>query len=98
MQPLLERQALRASSPKDLADRCDAVFVSLPTLGAFRSVVSGPDGLAAGGKMKLLVNTCTVGVPFLREIEALLGPKGVRSSIARSLAGPRARGPARCRS
>ena len=27
MQPLLERQARRATSPKDLADRCEIVFV-----------------------------------------------------------------------
>ena len=77
MQPLLERQALRASSPKDLADRCETVFVSLPTLAAFRAVAFGADGLIAGGKMKLLVNTCTVGVPFVKEIERALAEKGV---------------------
>ncbi|HEY4043621.1 MAG TPA: NAD(P)-binding domain-containing protein, partial [Rhodopila sp.] len=32
MRPLLERQARRAASPKDLADNCAIVFVSLPTL------------------------------------------------------------------
>jgi 3-hydroxyisobutyrate dehydrogenase-like beta-hydroxyacid dehydrogenase len=35
MQPLLERQARRATSPKALADRCEIVFPSLPTLAAF---------------------------------------------------------------
>jgi 3-hydroxyisobutyrate dehydrogenase-like beta-hydroxyacid dehydrogenase len=34
MRPLLERQARRADSPKDLANRCEIVFVSLPTLAA----------------------------------------------------------------
>jgi 3-hydroxyisobutyrate dehydrogenase-like beta-hydroxyacid dehydrogenase len=34
MRPLLERQARRAASPRDLADRCEIVFVSLPTLAA----------------------------------------------------------------
>ncbi|HEV8678068.1 MAG TPA: NAD(P)-dependent oxidoreductase [Stellaceae bacterium] len=77
MAPLLLRQARRAASPKDLGDRCEIVFVSLPTLAAFRSAVLGPDGLAAGRAMKLLVNTCTVGVPFLREVEAALTPRGV---------------------
>jgi 3-hydroxyisobutyrate dehydrogenase-like beta-hydroxyacid dehydrogenase len=38
MQPLLDRQARRATSPKDLADQCEIVFVSLPTLAAFRAV------------------------------------------------------------
>jgi 2-hydroxy-3-oxopropionate reductase len=77
MRPLLERQARRASSPRDLADRCEIVFVSLPTLAAFREVAFGPDGLAAGTAMKLLVNTCTVGVKFVREIEEGLAARGV---------------------
>ncbi len=77
MRPLLERQAARAVSPKDLADRCEIVFVSLPTLAAFRSIVSGPDGLAQGRAMKLLVNTCTVGVPFVKEIEQAMAALGV---------------------
>jgi 2-hydroxy-3-oxopropionate reductase len=77
MQPLLERQARRAASPKDLADRCEIVFVSLPTLAAFRAVAFGEDGLAHGKAMKVLVNTCTVGVPFVREIEQAMAAQGV---------------------
>ena len=77
MQPLLERQARRAASPKDLADRCEIVFVSLPTLAAFRAVVFGEDGLAHGKAMKVLVNTCTVGVPFVQEIEQAMAAQGV---------------------
>jgi 3-hydroxyisobutyrate dehydrogenase-like beta-hydroxyacid dehydrogenase len=77
LQPLLERQARRATSPKDLADTCEIVFVSLPTLAAFRAVAFGPDGLVHGGKMKLLVNTCTVGVPFVNEIVQGMAAKGV---------------------
>src|ERR1700735_1995668 len=64
MHPLLERQARKAASPKDLADQCEIVFVSLPTLAAFRAVAFGPNGLAEGSAMRLLVNTCTIGVPF----------------------------------
>jgi 3-hydroxyisobutyrate dehydrogenase-like beta-hydroxyacid dehydrogenase len=70
MLPLLERQARRASSPKALADTCDTIIVSLPTLEIFRCALSGPDGLLAGKAVKTLVNTCTVGVPFIREIES----------------------------
>jgi 3-hydroxyisobutyrate dehydrogenase-like beta-hydroxyacid dehydrogenase len=77
MQPLLDRQVRRAASPKDLADRCDIVFVSLPTLAAFRSVTFGENGLAKGGAMKLLVNTCTIGVPFVKEIEQAMAAQGV---------------------
>jgi 3-hydroxyisobutyrate dehydrogenase-like beta-hydroxyacid dehydrogenase len=78
MEPLLLRQARRAASPKELADQCEIVFVSLPTLAAFRAAMLGVEGLASGGAMQVLVNTCTVGVPFLREIEAAVAPKGVK--------------------
>ena len=77
MQPLLERQARRASSARELADRCEIVFVSLPTLAAFREVAFGVDGLTHGKAMKLLVNTCTIGVPFVQEIEQAMAKQGV---------------------
>jgi len=77
MGPLLDRQARRAVSPKDLADRCETVFVSLPTLAAFQAVAFGPDGLVHGSKMKLLVNTCTVGVPFVDELVERMAARGV---------------------
>ena len=69
MLPLLERQARRATSARQLADTCDTVVVSLPTLDIFRRALSGPDGLLAGKALKTLVNTCTVGVKFIREVE-----------------------------
>lgn len=77
MLPLLERQARKAASPKELADTCDTIIVSLPTLEIFRRALSGPDGLLAGNAMKTLVNTCTVGVPFVREIESECTATGV---------------------
>jgi methylated-DNA-[protein]-cysteine S-methyltransferase len=77
MQPLLERQARRGASPRDLADRCEIVFVSLPTLAVFREVAFGADGLIHGNAMKLLVNTCTVGVPFVRELAETMAERGI---------------------
>ena len=77
MRPLLERQARRAASPQDLADRCEIVFVSLPTLAAFREVAFGAEGLAKGRAMKLLVNTCTVGVSFVTDIEQAMAAQGI---------------------
>ena len=77
MLPLLERQARKAASAKALADTCDTIIVSLPTLEIFRNALSGPDGLLAGKALKTLVNTCTVGVPFVREIERACAAAGV---------------------
>jgi 3-hydroxyisobutyrate dehydrogenase-like beta-hydroxyacid dehydrogenase len=45
MRPLLERQA---ASPKELADTCDTVIVSLPTLEIFQSALSGPTACSRG--------------------------------------------------
>src|SRR5262245_41706291 len=64
MRPLSERQARRAASPNDLADQCETVFVSVPTLASLREVVLGAGGVLEGRALKTLVNTCTVGVPL----------------------------------
>lgn len=93
LRPLLERQARRAASAKELADACDTIIVSLPTLEIFRHVLAGPDGLLAGRAIKTLVNTCTVGVSFIREIEAACAASGVTvidAPISGGVAGARA--------
>jgi 3-hydroxyisobutyrate dehydrogenase-like beta-hydroxyacid dehydrogenase len=77
MRPLLQRQARCAVSPQELGDRCEIVFVSLPTLTAFRAAVLGPNGLIHGGALKVLVNTCTVGVPFVKEVEEAMAARGI---------------------
>ena len=78
LKPLVERQARPAASPREVADRCETVFVSLPTLPALREVVLGANGAAEGKAIKLLVNTCTVGVPLVEEMEKELAAKGIR--------------------
>ena len=77
LKPLTDRQARRATSPKDMADRCEVVMVSLPTLASLREVVLGKGGLAEGGAMKILVNTCTVGRPLVEEMATALASKGI---------------------
>ncbi len=77
MRPLLERQARRTASPKALADACDTIVVSLPTLEVFRQTLLGPDGLLAGTSLKTLINTCTVGGPFIAEVERACAAAGV---------------------
>ena len=82
MKPLLDRQARRAGSAKELGDTCETVFVSLPTLKILRDVVLAPSsegggGLLEGKKLKLLVNTCTVGVPLVKEMEQACAARGI---------------------
>lgn len=91
--PLTERQARRAQSPRDLADQCETVFVSLPTLASLRTVVLGPGGLLEGRAIKRLVNTCTVGVPLVEELAAACASQGcvlIDCPISGGPAGPRA--------
>jgi 2-hydroxy-3-oxopropionate reductase len=40
-------------------------------------VAFGTDGLDKGAAMKLLVNTCTIGVPFVKEVEQAMAARGV---------------------
>ncbi len=77
LKPLIERQARPASSPRDVADRCETAFVSLPTLESLRTVVLGDDGVVHGKAVKLVVNTCTVGVPLVEELEKGLAARGI---------------------
>jgi len=63
--PLIEKQARPAATPREIGDRCRIAFVSLPTLDTLREVVLGKDGLIHGTTVKLVVNTCTVGVPLV---------------------------------
>lgn len=77
MRPLLDRQARRAASPKALADECDTVIVSLPTLDIFRAAMNGADGFLAGSTIKTVVNTCTVGGKFTAELASACAEKGL---------------------
>jgi 2-hydroxy-3-oxopropionate reductase len=88
MRPLLSRQARRASSPKALADSCDTVVVSLPTLAVFRTALDGPGGLLGGEALKTLINTCTVGGSFIAEIERLCAGASVTVIDAPISGGP----------
>jgi 3-hydroxyisobutyrate dehydrogenase-like beta-hydroxyacid dehydrogenase len=86
--PLLARQALAASSPKDVADRSDIVFVSLPNNTVSRDVVLGADGVIHGAQVKLYVSTCTTGSPFAIEVEKALRANGIATLESPISGGP----------
>ena len=80
LEPFLARQASRADNPKQMADMCEVAFVSLPTLNALQTVClgTGPNnGMVHGTALKLLVNTCTVGVPMVEQIAAACAARGI---------------------
>lgn len=64
-------------TPKDVADRAEIVFLSLPTPGAVRSVVSGDDCLAHGKRAKLIVDLSTTGPKLAAEVAESLARNGI---------------------
>ena len=58
---LLEAGAIWAPTPRDLAERCDAVLVMLPDLPQLEPMLDGPDGLLAGtGELLVMIgSTCS---------------------------------------
>lgn len=77
LKPLIDRQARPAASPREIGDRCATAFVSVPTLASLREVVLGAGGLIEGKTVKLVVNTCTVGVPLVEDLEKALAARGI---------------------
>jgi 3-hydroxyisobutyrate dehydrogenase-like beta-hydroxyacid dehydrogenase len=75
--PLFQRGAERAGSAAEVASRNESVVVSLPTPDIVRSVALGKDGIAAGGKVKTLVDLSTTGPRAAAEIAAELAKKSI---------------------
>src|SRR5712675_3014969 len=53
--------AQAASSPKDIADRCETVMASLPSLQASLEVATGTGGVIEGKRVKRFIDLSTVG-------------------------------------
>jgi 3-hydroxyisobutyrate dehydrogenase len=67
-----------AASPKELAETCDVVFLSLPGPAEVEAVVLGPDGLGAGLKNGAVVFDLSTNSPtVVRAIHARLAEHGV---------------------
>jgi 3-hydroxyisobutyrate dehydrogenase-like beta-hydroxyacid dehydrogenase len=64
--------AQAASSPKDVADRCETVMASLPSLQASLDVATGKGGVIEGKKVKRFVDLSTVGSQMAVRIDDLL--------------------------
>jgi 3-hydroxyisobutyrate dehydrogenase-like beta-hydroxyacid dehydrogenase len=64
--------AQAASSPKDVADRCETVMASLPSLQASLDVAAGKGGVIEGKKIKRFVDLSTVGSQMAVRIHDLL--------------------------
>ena len=69
--------AAAASSPKDIADRCETVLASLPSLQASLEVATGTGGVIEGKRVKRFVDLSTVGSQMAVRIHGLLATKKI---------------------
>jgi len=69
--------AQAASSPKDVADRCETVLASLPSLQASLDVATGTGGVIEGKRVKRFVDLSTVGSQMATRIHGLLAKNNI---------------------
>ena len=66
-----------AASPREVADQCAIVMVSLPTPAAVEAVALGPDGLVHGREMTLYADLSTTGPQMAKKVAAALAPRNM---------------------
>src|SRR4051795_12866960 len=69
--------AQAATSPKDIADRCETVMASLPSLQASLEVATGSGGVIEGKRVKRFVDLSTVGSHMAVRIHDLLAKRKI---------------------
>ena len=69
--------AQAAASPKDIADRCETVLASLPSLQASLEVGTGAGGVIEGKRIKRFVDLSTVGSGMAVRIHDLLAKRNI---------------------
>src|SRR5687768_3838486 len=74
----LEAKGARAAaSPAEVGSAVDTVLLSLPTPPIVREVTLGANGVAAGSKVKTVIDLSTTGATVAREVAAELAKKGI---------------------
>ena len=77
VEKLVALGAQAAASPKDIADRCESVLASLPSLQASLDVATGAGGVIEGKRVKRFVDLSTVGSQMAVRIHGLLAKKNI---------------------
>jgi 3-hydroxyisobutyrate dehydrogenase-like beta-hydroxyacid dehydrogenase len=76
---LVAQGAKAAGSAKEIGASCDIVFASLPSLKIVEETLIGPDGVASGGRVKVIVDLSTSGSQLAQKLDAALRPLGIAS-------------------
>lgn len=66
--------ATAVGSPRQVADKAEVVFACLPTTQITLDVALGPDGIVHGQKIKVYVDTGTIGMTVAQKIATGLQP------------------------
>ncbi|UUZ77192.1 NAD(P)-dependent oxidoreductase [Polaromonas sp. P1(28)-13] len=75
--PFVERGAGVAGSPKELADVCEIILSSMPSIDASQQVALGEQGVIHGSAVKVHVETSTIGSVVSQKITAGLRERGI---------------------
>src|SRR5262245_28078978 len=75
--PLLERGAVWADSPRDVAAQCDVVCVCVPGPADMRTVILGAGGVVEGVRPgKVVIDHTTNDAAVVRDVGAALATRG----------------------
>lgn len=77
LKALTDLGATTAASPREVADRAEIVFTSLPTPPVVRAVALGEGGLVDGSRIRVMVDLSTTGTVVARDVAAGLAAKNV---------------------
>jgi 3-hydroxyisobutyrate dehydrogenase len=77
VEALAAQGAARAASAAEVANEVETVLVSLPTPSVVEQVLTGPDGLACGAKVRTVVDLSTTGPTVSARAAGVLGERGI---------------------
>ena len=86
--PLMSRGAVRAGSPADVASQAETVLMSLPSPEIVEAVALGAKGIAAGTKVKRVVDLSTIGPRMAKKVGAALAERNIAFVDAPVSGGP----------
>jgi 3-hydroxyisobutyrate dehydrogenase-like beta-hydroxyacid dehydrogenase len=79
LKPLLDRGAVRAETPKAVADAATLVFASLPSPAIVQDTAIGASGVIHGSKIKTFVDLSTTGPKVAGVVAEALNAQGIAS-------------------
>lgn len=75
--PLADKDAQIVRSPLEVANGAECVFACMPSIASFDAIVSEPDGILNGERIRLFVNLGTMGTQAAQRVEQALAAKGI---------------------